>query len=63
MAGRSGMYNANKRRKELMRKKKQEEKRLRRQKGAKTASQELEETDSMNTEPGSSVDIPEEKSE
>ncbi len=63
MAGRPGMYNANKRRKELMRKKKQEEKRLRRQKGAETASPDLKATDLINTEPESTTDASEVKSE
>ena len=63
MAGRSGMYNANKRRKELMRKKKQEEKRLRRQKSDKPASQDPNVTDSTNTETEPSADTPEVKSE
>ncbi len=58
MAMRGGMYNANKRKKELLRKKKQEEKRLRRQKNDKVPSQDSEGTDSMNIEPESSGDTP-----
>ncbi len=59
MAKRSGMYKSGKRQKELVRKKKQEEKRLRRQKSAVVPSEEPAVTDSMNIEPGSSVNIPE----
>ncbi len=53
MAKRGGMYNANKRKKELQRKKKQEEKRLKRQKGIP------EKTDPINPEPESSETPPE----
>ncbi len=41
MAKRGGMYNADKRKKELKRKKKQDEKRLKRQKQADDTSQEI----------------------
>ena len=58
MAMRSGMYNSNKRKKELMRQKKQEEKRLRRQKGAKVDSQEPV-VKVSNIESGPSGDTPE----
>lgn len=53
MAKRSGMYNYNKRKKELLRKKKQEEKRLRRQKDVKVPSQDPEGTESVNIKPES----------
>ncbi len=42
MAMRGGMYNANKRKKELARKKKQDEKREKRQKAANEPSQDIE---------------------
>lgn len=47
---RGGMYNANKRKKELARKKKQEEKRLKRQKNLKNDSDTPEEASSDNVE-------------
>ena len=51
MAMRGGMYNANKRKKELARKKKQEEKRLKRQKNLKIDSDTPEEAGADNAEP------------
>ena len=53
MAMRGGMYNANKRKKELARKKKQEEKRLKRQKSSEIHSDIPEEasSDNSDTEP------------
>jgi len=56
MSKRSGMYNRDKRQKELKRKKKQEEKQLRRQKNAVAVSNDPEITDSMNIQSESSED-------
>ncbi len=55
MAMRGGMYNANKRKKELARKKKQDEKRLKRQKASTVESQSPEEV-AVNS---SGTEIPE----
>ena len=59
MAKRGGMYNANKRKKELKRKKKQEEKRQKRQHNTKDASQNsevIEATDVHQESPGETSD-------
>ncbi len=56
MAMRGGMYDANKRKKELQRKKKQEEKKQKRQKNIQSPSQDPEGTDSMNIKPVSDED-------
>jgi hypothetical protein len=56
MAKRGGMYNANKRKKELKRKKKQEEKRERRQHNTKVSPQDAEVMEATAVDPESSVD-------
>lgn len=56
MAVRAGMYNQNKRRKELDRKKKQDEKRLKRQNSVKDSSRDTEAAASVNIESESSTD-------
>jgi len=63
MAVRGGMYNANKRKKEIARKKKQDEKRLKRQKNTDVQLQNPEEVDSIIVEPESTEDTPELKEE
>lgn len=50
MAVRAGMYNANKRRKELDRKKKQDEKRQKRQNSVKDSSRDIEASAPVNIE-------------
>ena len=50
MAKRGGMYNANKRKKELQRKKKQDEKRLKRQKQTRDTSQDITTADQTDIE-------------
>lgn len=50
MAKRGGMYNANKRKKELQRKKKQDEKRLKRQKQTSDTSQDITMADQVDIE-------------
>lgn len=49
MAKRSGMYSANKRKKELKRQKKQEEKRLKKQKNIKDNPEESDTTEATNS--------------
>lgn len=51
MAKRGGMYNADKRKKELKRKKKQDEKRLKRQKQADDLSQDITAADQTDVGP------------
>lgn len=58
MAMRGGMYNANKRKKELARKKKQEEKRQKRQKPSTVPSQNNGDIDPSTNEPEASDDQP-----
>ncbi len=56
MAMRGGMYNANKRKKELARKKKQEEKRLKRQKDATVSPENTAENEPAVIETNTSGD-------
>lgn len=56
MAVRAGMYNQNKRRKELDRKKKQDEKRMKRQNSVKDSSRDTEVSVSVNIESEYSTD-------
>lgn len=59
MAKRGGMYNQQKRQKELKRKKKQDEKILKRQKAALNPAQSSDGTESQNAEQGVAIDAPE----
>ncbi len=59
MSKRSGMYNSNKRKKELARKKKQDEKRMKRQKNSMESSADLDGTDSNADDSVSSDDLTE----
>ncbi len=58
MAMRGGMYNANKRKKELARKKKQDEKREKRQKSTTVPSPDIEDVNPAAVEPEVSEDQP-----